>query len=387
MTARESPHVLLSAGGTGGHLFPAAALAEALSQRGYRLTLMTDRRADISPGAFNDVPVYRIRAGGIASGSALRRLRNAAALVFGTIETYRLMHGLRPDVAVGFGGYPSVPPLLAAARRGIPLVIHEQNAVLGRANRLLAPRAAHIALSHLCVAGLQPRDEGKARVIGNPVRPAISALATRPYPSLAADEPRRLLIIGGSQGARIFSEIVPQAVARLPSAMRAQVRIAQQCRASEMESTGAAFRALGVAAELAIFFDDMPRRLETAHLVLARAGASTISELAAAGRPAVLVPYPHAVDDHQTANAKTLAAVGGAWLVPQTELTPDGLADLLAQLFARPVFLGTAAMCARASGRRSAAHDLAGLVESVAMAATGSTPAETNRSPPREVAA
>ncbi|MBT6117438.1 MAG: undecaprenyldiphospho-muramoylpentapeptide beta-N-acetylglucosaminyltransferase [Rhodospirillaceae bacterium] len=361
----SSRAIALAAGGTGGHIFPAQALARALLDRGLKPVLITDRRGSGYEAAFENIPVFRIHAGGIAGGGALGRLRGMAELALGTIEAERLLQRLRPVAAIGFGGYPSVPTMLAALRRGIPTLIHEQNAVIGRANRLLAGRVSRIATSFEAVRGLKPEHQAKIRLTGNPVRPAIVALRDMPMPSLHPEGERRIVVIGGSQGASVFGRVVPDAVSRLPEAMRARIRISQQCRKEDAARVACAYGRMGVRACISTFFEDMPRRLRDAHLVIARAGASTVAELAVAGRPAVLVPYPFATDDHQTANAAALDAAGGAWLMPEPVFGPKPLTDQLHDLLAHPVMLGTAAMCARASGRPDATERLAELAASL----------------------
>jgi UDP-N-acetylglucosamine--N-acetylmuramyl-(pentapeptide) pyrophosphoryl-undecaprenol N-acetylglucosamine transferase len=264
---------------------------------------------------------------------------------------------------VGFGGYPSVPTMLAAAQFGRPTLIHEQNAVFGRANRLLAPRAHRIATGFAATLGLRAADHCRTVHTGNPVRPPIQAVGATPY--ALPGETMELLITGGSQGARIFSEIVPPALAMLPAELRGRLHVAQQARPEDKDAVVAQYRDLGIAAAVESFFTDMPERLRRAHLVICRAGASTIAELAAAGRPAILVPYPHAMDDHQTANAAQFAATGGGWSVPQPDFTSAGLAERLARLLAAPPGLADAAKAARAFARDDAAEHLAGLVQSL----------------------
>jgi UDP-N-acetylglucosamine--N-acetylmuramyl-(pentapeptide) pyrophosphoryl-undecaprenol N-acetylglucosamine transferase len=357
--------LVLAAGGTGGHIFPAQALAQTLLERGFEPVLVTDRRGRDYEAAFAGISVHRIHAGGLAGGGALGRLRGVAELALGTIEAERLLQRLRPAAAVGFGGYPSVPTMLAALRRGIPTLIHEQNAVIGRANRLLAGHVSRIATSFESTRGLRAGQEAKVRLTGNPVRPEIAALRDVPLPSLHPEGDRNIVVIGGSQGASVFGRVVPDAVARLPEAMRARIRISQQCRKEDATHVACVYGQLGIRACVSTFFEDMPRRLRKAHLVIARAGASTVAELAAAGRPAILVPYPYATDDHQTANAQALESGGGAWLMLESLFNGQALADQLHDLLAHPVMLGTAAMCARAAGRPEAARHLAELAASL----------------------
>jgi len=360
--AASAPLIVLAAGGTGGHVFPAEALASALLERGFRLALVTDRRGAAYGGTLGSLDTYRIRAGGIAGRGLLARGRAVLDLALGVIQARRLLGRLAPAAAVGFGGYASVPGMVAAALAGIPTVIHEQNAVLGRANRLLAGRVGRIAVSFPEVAHLDPRFAGKRVYTGMPVRAQVAALRDTPYPPLGAEGRINLLVLGGSQGARVLSEVVPAALAALPEGVRARLDVAQQCRPEDLDAVRAAYGRAGIAATLESFFADVPERLARAHLVISRAGASTVAELTALGRPAILVPYPHAIDDHQTANAQAVEEHGGAWVMPQGGFTAEALAARLAQLFDAPETLARAADCATRAGRSDAARHLADLV-------------------------
>lgn len=365
MSAAARSLIVLAAGGTGGHMFPAEALAAELLGRGFDLALITDRRGGSFRGALATVPTHRIRAGGIAGKSFAARLKSAPELAIGTFQARRLLRALKPGAVIGFGGYASVPTVLAAGFTGFKTAIHEQNAILGRANRLLASRVRRIATSFEHSQGVSA--EAGARLVhtGMPVRPAIAAARERPYPALVGDGPVRLLVLGGSQGARVLSEVVPAAVARLGEGLRRRLHVAQQCRPEDLNGVRAAYGVLGAAVELATFFDDVPDRLATAHLLVARAGASTVAELTAVGRPAILVPYPFAIDDHQTANAHAIDEAGAGWLMPQPAFTPEALAARLESLFAVPVILEKAAACARAAGRPDAARRLADMVSAL----------------------
>src|SRR5215470_1808496 len=358
-----SARIALAAGGTGGHMFPAEALAGELLSRGHRVALVTDRRG----GAFGErlpaVEVHRISAGGLAGTGIVGRAQGVVQLGLGFFQARSLLGRLKPAVAVGFGGYASVPTVLAASLSGLPTVLHEQNAVLGRANRLLVKRATRIATSFASVAGIGASD--RAVLTGNPVRPGIAALADQPYPPPASDGVIQILVVGGSQGARVFSRLIPEAVALLPVELQRRLRIAQQARAEDLETARANYASLSTAVELAPFFGDMPARLRSAHLVVCRSGASTVAELTAAGRPAILLPYPFATDDHQTANARALDTAGAGWLMSEAATAPAMLADRLAALAADPERLGRAADVARALGRRDAAARLADLVTSL----------------------
>ena len=352
---------VLAAGGTGGHLFPASALAGELVRRGYRAELWTDRRTDGFAADLPGVAVCRIRAGQLGGGP-VRAAFGFAELAIGTIQARRHLRRLQPAAVVGFGGYSSVPTMLAAVQVGVPAMIHEQNAVLGRANRLLAARVQRIATGFAETEGLRPADRPRAVHTGNPVRPAILALAGAPYQPPAAGAAFELLILGGSQGASIFAEIVPAALALLPPPLRAALRVSQQARLEDRAAVAAELSRLGIAAEVESFFTDVPSRLARAHLVICRAGASTIAELAAAGRPALLVPYPYAADDHQSANAHAFAKAGGGWVLPQSSLDAPLLAERLSQFFAVAERLSEAASAARRFARDDAAGDLASLV-------------------------
>jgi len=365
--------IVIAAGGTGGHLFPAEALAAELLARGERLALMTDARSSaFDSAAFANAERFVLRGSGLSGRGPLRAAGGALALGAGTVQARGLLKRLNASAVVGFGGYPSVPPLLASftmPRGERPAtVLHEQNGVLGRANRLLAPRSSLLALSFADTASVP--SSARVEVVGNPVRPALAAMAGRGYPDLDNGGALRLLVLGGSLGARIFADVVPGAIAALPLALRGRLLVAQQCRPEDMGRVREAYEAAGVPAELSPFFPDVAGRLSTAHLVVARAGASTIAELACAGRPSVLVPLPHAIDDHQSANARTLAGAGAAWIMPQPEFTPARLAERLSGLLADPAALAAAAAAAARLAQPGAARRLADLVLSLVRPAT-----------------
>ncbi|HIJ63704.1 MAG TPA: undecaprenyldiphospho-muramoylpentapeptide beta-N-acetylglucosaminyltransferase, partial [Rhodospirillaceae bacterium] len=355
MTAGTDNLIVLTAGGTGGHVFPAEALAAELLRRGHRLALVTDRRGQAFGGTLGELATYRIAAGGIAGRGIAARLRAIAEIGVGVLQARRLLKTLRPAAVVGFGGYASVPAMMAATGGGFTTALHEQNAVLGRANRLLAPRVTRIATCYDRLAHLSPAWTHKVVRTGMPVRPAIALLRGNPYPPPAADGPLRLLVLGGSQGARVFSEVVPAALARLPETLRRRLEVSQQCRPEDLDAVRRAYQDTGVRAELQSFFQDVPERLAAAHLVITRSGASTVAEVTALGRPAILVPYPHAVDDHQTANAHAIDEAGGGWLIPQPAFTPETLAARIEALAAEPAVLVRAAACAMSAGAPDAA--------------------------------
>jgi UDP-N-acetylglucosamine--N-acetylmuramyl-(pentapeptide) pyrophosphoryl-undecaprenol N-acetylglucosamine transferase len=367
--------IVIAAGGTGGHFYPAEALAATLIARGHWVVLMTDARSGgLKSKVFDARNQFVLPGAGIAGRGLARGVKAVGALAAGVFKARGLLTSLRPAAVVAFGGYPSVPPVLAArlVRHGPPVILHEQNAVLGRANRFLSGRAAALALSF---PGTSRIPAGVTQVVtGNPVRPAVGALSEAGYeaPRATAHDGSiaggsiNLLVLGGSLGARVFSDVVPDALIRLPEAIRARLRVVQQCRAEDLERVRAAYEAGGIAADLAPFFDDVAERLKAAHLVIARAGASTVTELAIAGRPSILVPLPGAIDDHQTANARFLAEAGGAWVFPQPGFTSDALADRLSTLLPDPAALALAAVKARAAANPGAADRLADLVERVA---------------------
>ncbi|MFN4089984.1 MAG: undecaprenyldiphospho-muramoylpentapeptide beta-N-acetylglucosaminyltransferase [Alphaproteobacteria bacterium] len=362
--AADAP-IVLATGGTGGHVFPAQALAAELGARGHRVVLVTDARG----GAFDEASaVHRIRAA-TPGRSPVAMLKAGLDIALGTLTALRLLRRLRPAAVVGFGGYASVPTMLAAGWLRLPTLIHEQNAVLGRANRLLAGRVRRIATAFERMSALPATAAERTVRTGNPVRPAIAALRSRPYAPPAADERFHLLVTGGSQGARVLSEVIPAAIDALPPPLRRRLAVVQQCRPEDLEAVRAAYAAAGVDAELASFFADMPERLAAAHLVIARAGASTVAELGAAGRPAILVPYPFAMDDHQSANARAVA--DAAWVRPQRDLAAADLARLLAELMDDPAALAARAAAATAHGRPDAARLLADLVEAELAARPG----------------
>jgi UDP-N-acetylglucosamine--N-acetylmuramyl-(pentapeptide) pyrophosphoryl-undecaprenol N-acetylglucosamine transferase len=353
--------IVLAAGGTGGHMFPARALAEALVKRGVRVALITDARGAGFGDEVPDVETFRIVAGS-PSGSPMQRARGLAKLARGYMQSKALLRRLAPECVVGFGGYPSAPALMAASRMGLPTVIHEQNAVLGRANRMLAKRVDMIATAHDQVSGIAAADLSKVVKTGNPVRAAVAALRDDPYPAPVPDGELRLLVLGGSQGARILSEVVPQAIVRLPETKRARLSVVQQCRREDLPQVREIYAAYRVRCVLETFFADLPDRLHWCHLLIARAGASTVAEISAAGRPAILVPYAAATDDHQAANARALAAAGGAWMMREDSFQPEALSARLEFYLRQPSTLMRAAARAHEVGLPDAADRLADLV-------------------------
>ncbi|MDX2028338.1 MAG: undecaprenyldiphospho-muramoylpentapeptide beta-N-acetylglucosaminyltransferase [Alphaproteobacteria bacterium] len=356
----QSPLIILAAGGTGGHVFPAEALARELLGRGLRVVLLTDQRGT----SFSDdlsIPAYRVRASSLGKGM-LGRARSIINMGIGILQAGRRIRKLRPAAVVGFGGYPSVPALYAAMQMHIPFLLHEQNAVLGRANRVMMNKARIIATSFPHVAGLKPVPNVRLVQTGNPVRPAFAALRGTPYPALTDDGPMRILVLGGSLGAKVFSQVVPRALALMPEHLRRRLVIAQQCRKADLEEARAAFAGAGIEAELSSFFHDVPERMAQAHLVIGRSGGTTIAELTAIGRPSILVPFPHGHAGEQVANAEAVAEAGGAWLIPEQACTPEALAVRLESLMALPGTLAKTAAAARAWGKITAADSLADCV-------------------------
>jgi UDP-N-acetylglucosamine--N-acetylmuramyl-(pentapeptide) pyrophosphoryl-undecaprenol N-acetylglucosamine transferase len=358
--------ILLAAGGTGGHLFPAEALSHALSRHGCTVELVTDSRVE---GLVKSFPARRVHALPAATPSGKGVLgKGAAALTLGlgVLKAYRLVRRLSPAAVVGFGGYPTVPPLLAASMLGVPAILHEQNAVLGRANRFLASRIDIIATGFARIGGADGALASKVRHVGNPVRPMVIEAAKAPYHMPRENGELHLLVFGGSQGARIMSDIVPPAVAKLQPRERARLRIVQQAREEDMDRASAAYAEAGVAAQLAPFFRDLPARIAGSQLVVARAGASTVAEISVIGRPSILVPLPGSLDQDQAANADALASVEAAVTLPQPQFTPERLAVILSEMLSAPARLAGMAAAARKVAIPDAADRLADLVRTTA---------------------
>ncbi|GAA4028313.1 undecaprenyldiphospho-muramoylpentapeptide beta-N-acetylglucosaminyltransferase [Sphingomonas rosea] len=355
---------VLAAGGTGGHMIPAHALAAELKRRGHGVMLLTDARGAKIPALFEDVPVHILPAGRL-SKTPWGLLKGMRAVMAGRREAKGLYAKHKPHAVVGFGGYPAFPALLAASALGIPTVLHEQNAVLGRVNRLLAGKAKAIATANERVERMKARDRGKVVLVGNPVRDSIVRLGELPFPAFDDVAPLKLLVTGGSQGATVLGQVVPEGLGALNEGLRHRLQVVQQCRPDDIERVRETYKRLGIPAELSTYLQDMDAKLGEAHLMIGRAGASTIAELTAAGRPAILVPLPIATDDHQTANARELARAGGARMIPQPQFTPAALARQIEALADDPEALSNAASRALSVGRPRAAQDLADLVERI----------------------
>jgi UDP-N-acetylglucosamine--N-acetylmuramyl-(pentapeptide) pyrophosphoryl-undecaprenol N-acetylglucosamine transferase len=360
---RSQQVIVLAAGGTGGHLFPAQALAEVLVQRGFLIHLMSDERVSQYASTFPAQQIHEIPASSLTPGRPLRLPGQALRLWQGYRKARGILMQVAPRAVVGFGGYPSVPPFMAAARLDCPVALHEQNAVMGRANRFLAGRARLIASSFPEIANLPERHRGKVVVTGNPVRRSVRDVAGAPYAAPAADEVLRLVVFGGSQGARVFSQVMPAAVGEMSGAVRRKLEIVQQCRPEDMERVQAAYQKLGVTVELQPFFADMPQRIARAHLVIGRSGASTVAELSAIGRPGVLVPLPSAIDNDQLRNAEAFARNGAGWVMREGEFTASDLAAFLTRIKFADGELANAAAAARDLGRPDAAERLADEIE------------------------
>lgn len=358
-------NITLAAGGTGGHMVPAHALAAELKKRGHGVMLVTDSRGTKIPAIFDDVPVHVLPAGRLGGGP-IGMLKAVRSVLAGRREAKQLYRDYRPDAVVGFGGYPAFPALIAASSLGIPTIIHEQNAVLGRVNRWVAGKAAAIATAYPDVQKLKAAYREKVALVGNPVREEVAVLGTMPFPDYDDTAPLKILVTGGSQGATILGQVVPEGLGQLPPRLRHRLQVVQQCRPDDIETVRAKYAELNIPAELLTYITDMPAKIGDCHLVIARAGASTIAELTAAGRPAILVPLPIATDDHQTFNAREMAKAGGARMIPQPQFTPEVLAEQIAVIAGDSQAMANAAARALSVGRPHATSDLADLVERIA---------------------
>jgi len=360
MPQPASPMVLLAAGGTGGHLFPAESLAVALNKRGVTVDLATDVRA--AHFEFPARDVHLIPSATVRGRDPVALARTGLTLARGTLKAFGIIGRIKPSVVVGFGGYPTVPPLLAASWRGVPTVLHEQNGVMGRANRLLASRVTAIATGFRVLAKVDDAVRAKMTFTGNPVRLLVIEASKVPYDAPHGDGTLRLLVFGGSQGARVMSDVVPPAIEKLDAGLRARLHVVQQARPEDIDAVSARYEKIGVAHSCAPFFSDLPVRMAAAHLVISRSGASTVAELSAIGRPGILVPLPHALDQDQFANAGVLQDAGGALRIVQADFTPERVAREIAALAAEPARLATMAAAAKSAGTVDAAERLADLV-------------------------
>jgi len=357
----------IAAGGTGGHMFPADALAKELKRRGHNIVLISDSRGLQYPDLFEGVASHLVESGTFARSGLGGKVKTLFALASGSVRAALLLIKLSPAAVIGFGGYPVVPTMMAARLLSIPYCLHEQNAILGRANRAMAGAAKAIAISFEKTGKIKRRYLAKTYVTGNPVRRTIAALGRKPYPTLGKDHVIRLLVMGGSQGATIFSDVVPEALSILPKAVRSRLQVTQQCRKEDLARVSSAYKSHGIAAEVFPFIQDVPGRLLWSHLVIGRAGATTLFELTAAGRPSILVPLPTAMDDHQSANANFLREAGAAWVFAEKHFTSTALAKLVQRLVVNQKPLKEAAEAALAIGKPQAAERLADLVEDMTL--------------------
>lgn len=359
--SEEKQLVIISAGGTGGHMSPAASLAHDLIDRGYRVELMTDPRGAKYKNMFGDINMHVVTSGTAGPG-IMGKLKGAANLGMGVAYAWSLLRKLKPSMVVGFGGYPSVPGVYAAQKQGIPTILHEQNAIIGKANVFLAPNAERIALSLPYMAGIEKEDQLRTVITGNPVRPEIVALKDHQYPKFDKESTLNILVMGGSLGATVFSDVVPKALAQLPEEYRKRLNVVQQCREADLNEAKALYDQAGMQVELATFFDDVAGLLSKTHLFIGRSGASTVAEISAVGIPAIFVPYPHHKDQQQKKNAEFIADEGGAWVMSEDSFTEDALRMHIEMLFQNLDILPETAANAKATGRPQAAHRLGNLV-------------------------
>lgn len=365
MSKTEKDLIVLSAGGTGGHMTPARALGQDLLSRGYRVALVTDERGRKYDAMFEGIDIYQVKSGTLGKG-ILGKLKGAANLALGLAKSISLIRSLKPKLVVGFGGYPSVPAVYAAQKLGIKTILHEQNAIIGKANAFLASKADRIAMSIRNDDGLEDVDRIRSVVTGNPVRADIAALYNKPYPTISKNGTFRILVLGGSLGATVFSEIVPEALAKLPNDHKGRLHIVQQCRQSDIEAVRAQYKKAGIKADLSTFFDNVAEELENAHLIVGRSGASTVAEVTTAGRPAIFVPYPHHKDQQQKMNADAVADIGGAWVMTESGFSVDALHARVETFLQNPEVLFKAAEASRSCGKPDAARKLGNLVTAIA---------------------
>lgn len=358
--------VVLAAGGTGGHMFPARALATDLISRGFRVVLITDARGLNYKDQWPDVEMLKVNSGTFGRG-IWGKVKALYSLATGFLHAGFLLKKLKPSVVVGFGGYPSLPTMVAAQRKSITTIIHEQNAILGKANAYLAPKADRIATSLPDIVGLEEEDSIRGILTGNPVRKDIAALYTYPYPSLDPEADFNIFVMGGSQGASVFAEVLPEALRLMPESLRERINLVQQCRSDEeVEAVKQVMDEIGVRARLDTFIHDVAEQLGKANLVISRSGASTVAEVTTAGRPAIFVPYPHHADQQQKINADCVADIGGAWVMAEASFTPDALQSKLETLMYQPEILFRTAEAARSCAKPDAARKLGNLVTAIA---------------------
>ena len=355
---------MLTAGGTGGHLFPAIALSQALTARGYKTILVTDKRGEKYR---NDtaIPEFEILNVSSPAGDIVTKIKSGISMTAGYFKARSLLKKYRPAPVAGFGGYPSFPLMMAAQHTNVPNIIHEQNAVIGKANLVMARNADRIAISLPKIIGLSKAEKDRVAYTGNPVRDEIRNIHDMPYSAPDAEQDFTILLIGGSQGASVFSQIVPKALSRLPDHEQKRLRIIQQCRSEDLQDTRNIYKEMGIRAEVESFFHDMPERLKEAHLVISRAGASTVAEVTTAGLPAIFVPYPWHRDQQQKMNADIVSDHGGAWVMAQDGFTEEALSARLLTFLQEPGILNRAAKSSRECARPDAASRLADVIENI----------------------
>ncbi len=362
--------ILISAGGTGGHMSPAAALADDLKSRGYRVDLITDTRGEKFEKMFKDVPFHVVKSGTAGAG-IIGKVKGAINLVMGLIQAKILVKKLKPDLVIGFGGYPSFPGVYAAQKTGIPTILHEQNAIIGKANSMLAARADRIALSLPHSSGLDNDEKLRSVLTGNPVRSEIIELKDMEYTPPTKKGEFRIFIMGGSLGATVFSKVVPSALSGLSPEYKKRLKIIQQCREADLDDAKKAYEKAGIAAQLSTFIDDVAGELTKAHLFIGRSGASTVAEISVAGIPAIYVPYPHHKDQQQKKNADSIADQGGAWVMAEDGFTDEALLTRIETFFQTPDILTKAAQSAKECGKPNAAKKLGNLVTAIIEDYTG----------------
>jgi len=367
MIRRRTSHIVLAAGGTGGHMFPALALMEELLERGHRVSLITDKRGLMYRNIFKGIKIYQVGSASFKGKGIFGKILSILRIISGVFAARSILKALDVSAVIGFGGYPSFPTIRAALSIGIPTVLHEQNAVLGRVNRFMAKSVDAVALTFDNTKNVNWNRNKYTTVTGNPVRKEIVEIRNLYYPALDDECIFRILVIGGSQGAKIFSEVLPRAVSTLPRASQRRLQITQQCREEDIEVVRALYADMNIAVNLTTFLDDLPTCLRWTHLVIGRAGASTITELTAAGRPGIFVPYPYATDDHQTTNTKEIITNGGGWVYQNEHFNAKVLAKSLQRMIRHPNEVLAAAKAARKIGKPYAAKDLADIVERLAL--------------------
>jgi UDP-N-acetylglucosamine--N-acetylmuramyl-(pentapeptide) pyrophosphoryl-undecaprenol N-acetylglucosamine transferase len=363
MTLHPQGPVVIAAGGTGGHLFPGQALAQELRRRGRQIVLITDARVQRFDTLFPGADIFSVPSATPNDRGLLGLLKALPAILSGVIQAFGILGRVKPSVIIGFGGYPTLPPLAAALLRGVPTCVHEQNAVLGRVNRLVAPHVRAIASTFAGPKFLRPRDEEKLVLTGNPVRDSVMSHAAAPFVAPNATGRIELLVFGGSQGARVMSDVVPGALVSLPQTLRARLHVVQQARPEDIDRVRAVYREADIAADLESFFDDMPQRIAAAHLVVGRSGASTVAELSVIGRPSVLIPLPHSLDNDQKANAGKMQTAGAAIMIEQKDFSVASFAARLVDLLGDSTQLAAMAHAALGQGAPDAVRRLADLVE------------------------